>query len=416
MKEIDHLKFLLISHNELTKPIGGAAEYIRELAQSISKKHKIDVVSWGSEQPYESENGNLRLFHFCYANRASNIRKKVKHSFIREMFSVLGLDYYLTLISKRPHLKLPKNKLFSSYDIIIVISFESLKVVRKVVEQKDEIVIEMPLAFGLPWYLPNLEDWFSFLKKKNIYGTMFFSLLICISNYVIVRLEKWKFSSNNIIAVSKVDANIIEAHLHRKIYQLFPVVPRQLNFNHINGDKMPNSALFYSTPGVFAQISTDYIIKIAKETKNVSFFIVGSQPTDLQIRNIRDISNVRFLGWLEDPDFDNLLAMTKLVLFPSLQGSGVQTKLIRALSKGKAIIATSSITRPFEGLRNNYHLIIEDNPLDFQKKIGEMISDDAKLEVLGYNAFQYYQKHFEKEVFEANLFNIINKILEQKSN
>lgn len=413
MKETKHLKFLLISHNELTKPIGGAAEYIRELAQSISKRYKIDVVSWGDEQPYESENGNLRLFHFYYHNRASDIRKKVKHSFIREIFSVLGFDYYLTLLSKKPRLKLPKNKLFYSYDIIIVISFESIKFVRKFIEQKDEIVIEMPLAFGLPWYLPNLETWFSFLNKKNIYGTRFFSFLIWISNYVLVRLEKWKFSSNNIIAVSKVDANLIEAHLHRKIYQLFPVVPGQLNSIQTHGDKLPNSALFYSTSGAFAQISTDYIIKIAKETKNVSFFIAGSPPTDLQIHNIRDISNVRFLGWLEDVEFDNLLSVTKLVLFPSLQGSGVQTKLIRALSKGKAIIATSAITRPFEGLRNNYHLIIEDNPLDFQKKIGEIISDEANIEKLGYNAFQYYQKHFEKEVFETNLFNIINEILMQ---
>lgn len=400
------MRFLFFCHSEILNPIGGASEYIRELVTALSKDHDIDVVTWGDFPSYDTQKSRLHVVHFESKQFEISFKERIKNAYLKEILSSIGLDYYISIFLQNNIVPLSSFKLHDSYDLIVVISFESPKAFRMLSKEFNAPIIEMPLAFGLPWYLNNNKDWFRFIGRKSVLTSRLWQIIMRISNLFLEILEIHRLSSNNVIAVSKLDAMRMSYYLGQKIDYLNPTVLGLQDISLLINKDERIRAIFLSTPGVSASISVEYLLKVSKILSSVYFMVTGIKPLKEQLNEVP--KNLNFLGWLEASEFEAALKSAHIVLIPSIQGSGVQTKLLKSMAFGKAIITTSAITKPFENLRNGEHLIIEDDPVLFVTRIKYLVSDIEKIRVLGINAYKYYYENFNQKLTANKFMEIVN--------
>ena len=407
------MRLLFLCHAEIYNPFGGAAEYIQELVLELSKEHYVDAITWDTSLPYDIRKEKLHIMHFSSNRLSSGIStgKWVKNSFLRELLSIFGFDYYRSIFTRTPIANLNFRDLQDSYNLIIVISFESPKLPLLLSRKFNAPVIEMPLAFGLPWYLQNSKEWLRFIGRRSLLTSAIAKIIMRISNLFVEILEIHRLSSDHIIAISMLDAVRMSSYLDQRLEYLNPTVSGSPK-NYSQGTGWENlQAMFFSTPGVAASISVEYILKISESLNSISFVISGAKLKDEVLKYAP--KNVKFLGWLDSVEFEQVLKSSHIVLIPSIQGSGVQTKLLKALSLGKAVITTSAISRAFKNLENGTHLLIEDDPSLFIERIRELASNAEKIRALGNNAYQYYVENF-TPVLTANKFmEIVRRVLSE---
>jgi glycosyltransferase involved in cell wall biosynthesis len=100
---------------------------------------------------------------------------------------------------------------------------------------------------------------------------------------------------------------------------------------------------------------------------------------------------VRFLGLV--PDLDPLYEAAGVVISPLTFGSGLKIKLIEALAKGKAIVATS-VT--LHGVENECRdgVCVADDPASFANSIVRLLGNDEARHDLASRALETARQHF----------------------
>lgn len=263
----------------------------------------------------------------------------------------------------------------------------------------------MPINFGSPRYIKNLKDWILYSKRRTPLGLSVVIPILTFVNKMLKLLEIRRLLSNRIIAVCKLDQDEISEGVDVFVDHLMPMVcpPKFVDtYKKLDSEV---TVLYYSSKGVASSIAVDYLIQIASQLNEIRFVITGFLP----VKHLNNKpKNVLFLGVLSREKFEQLLKGVDLVVFPLVQRSGVQTKLIKAMSFGKAIITTSTITQPFEGLVSDLHLIIEDSPSEFKNKIHEITKDRNKLRKLQVNALLYYHAQLENSKLIEKFYSILH--------
>lgn len=387
----------------------GATEYIRELALQLSQEHDVDLISWGNKSSYDIKDGRLHIIHRKANEVKINLWKnKIQNPFLVEMLLPFGIDYFFSIFQSDPNIDIRSTKLSSKYNVIIRIAFNSSKLPAIISERDCTPIIEMPLAFGLPWYLTNTKDWCKFIHRRSIIATVLSRQVIRVANLIVEKFEIMSLSSCNVVTVSRLDAQKISRYNCKLLDYILPMVsvtdspPAQFEDGNIK-------IVFYSTKGFASEVATEFIVTIAKILTSYSFLITGNQPKKCNNGTVPE--NVEILGWLDKEKFEQLVKSSNIVILPLIQGSGVQTKLIKAMSMGKAIITTSAVTKPFDGLENGKQLIIEDDPYAFMKKIVEVASDKGKMKMLGENAYRYYKDNLNNRILLDRFLHSIRKVL-----
>lgn len=108
---------------------------------------------------------------------------------------------------------------------------------------------------------------------------------------------------------------------------------------------------------------------------------------------------VTFHGMVDD--LDPLYASAGLVISPLTFGSGLKIKLVEALAKGKAVVATSVTLQGVEW-ECGPAVILADTPGDFARAIIEL-QDDAERHVLARAALEAARHHFSPATCHAEL-------------
>ncbi len=176
------------------------------------------------------------------------------------------------------------------------------------------------------------------------------------------------------------------------------------NFTHIpEGRKMDNDpkahhlvfvgAMNYE-PNVTAvtYFCKQILPKLLERYPDLVFYIVGKTPTSA-VRALQS-DHVVVTGWVDD--IWDYLKLASVVVAPMLSGSGIQNKILQALSVGACVVTTST---GFEGLtRDEGQPYVVDGDDALVEKISFLL-DHPELRVQeGVKSIAYIKKHYSLEV------------------
>lgn len=100
---------------------------------------------------------------------------------------------------------------------------------------------------------------------------------------------------------------------------------------------------------------------------------------------------VRLLNVVDD--LDDLYAEASVVISPLRAGSGLKIKFIEALSKGKAVVATTTTLQGVSDIMSGCAMISDSAP-DFAAKVVALLADDAMRVELGAKGLSVISRHF----------------------
>lgn len=132
--------------------------------------------------------------------------------------------------------------------------------------------------------------------------------------------------------------------------------------------------------------------------RNMSaYFLEGSWP------------NVHIAG--EVPDADAFEADKQILVVPLHSGGGIRIKILEAMSKQKAVIATRVAMQGLHAAANGAEVLLADTPEDFASACLALIDDPELMQQLGRKAQKLIQSYYNQELVINKLLQHFNSIL-----
>lgn len=177
-----------------------------------------------------------------------------------------------------------------------------------------------------------------------------------------------------------------------------PGIPR---FYHIGAmDWQPNEAAI----SWFLEKVWPLVIAAAPEAqlflagrKMSAYFLQGAWP------------NVHIIG--EVPDADAFEADKQILVVPLHAGGGIRIKILEAMSKQKAVIATRVALQGFHAATNGEEVLIADTPEDFAAACLALIHNPEQVHNLGKKAKKLIQTYYSQQLVINKLLQHFNAIL-----
>ena len=408
------MRILVLTHENPYPPKGGFNNAIFETSRLLSMNNEVDIVSWGGNSNEEYDKARFRIFHIDENSLndlfQSNTKKVNRNTRIEAIGSLLGTSQFLCTLSRGPSFKTFSERFVGNYDLILKEGPDDNRIARKLSEKCGIPLVERLHWIGLPWSLENYKEWYDYLNLKPGRGAELARKLKPALNSSIIALQCNAITSKNVITVTPYDSlrvknRLLNANLSN-IYSTQPE-PEKLEKLRKTENGGQDYFVFFSSGTVFTGLTMLIIEKIAEHYPNLEFYIVGINLKPGLFKN----SNIKTMGYLEEKKFNEILAESKGFIFPLIEGHGLQTKLITALSYGKPIIATSAITKAVTELTNGKVLLVRDTPSSFIDAIAAIIDDDGLKSKLSRNSIEVYDKHFSNAAHANNFLNYLKTII-----
>lgn len=173
-------------------------------------------------------------------------------------------------------------------------------------------------------------------------------------------------------------------------------VPVGANEDFIQEQPEPNSLIFVGGFGPhFNQDAVEYFYReifplVLEEAPRAKFFVVGENPPE-HIKNLQRTGTVVVTGAV--PDVQPYLRRAAVYVAPIRAGTGLKTKIIEALSMGKAIVATRAAVQGLEDLGEDA-IRIADDPEKFAQEVLALLRDDDLRTRLSSRARKLYENTY----------------------
>ena len=147
----------------------------------------------------------------------------------------------------------------------------------------------------------------------------------------------------------------------------------------------------------------DIFPKIKQELQDITFFIVGNNPT----REIRELSceDVIVTGFIHD--LTGFLNDCRVFVAPLRYGAGVKGKIVHSMSHGLPVV-TTSIGAEGMDIVDGKNVLISDDPGDFSQKVLQLYQNEEMWKIISQNSLEYVEGHYSYEISK----NIIRNALE----
>ena len=118
--------------------------------------------------------------------------------------------------------------------------------------------------------------------------------------------------------------------------------------------------------------------------------IVGNNPSSAIISVSKKYPSIKVTGTV--PSIIDILSKARVAVAPMQSGSGMQNKILEAMSCGVPVVTTNI---GFGDLKTivGKHLFVEDNTNDFTKKVIYMIKSTKQNMVIGKNSQKYVRRY-----------------------
>lgn len=146
---------------------------------------------------------------------------------------------------------------------------------------------------------------------------------------------------------------------------------------------------------------TGKILPLIEQKKKMTFYIVGSNPSE-KINSIQN-ENVVVKGFVSEEELRNLYNQCKLVVVPLRYGAGVKGKVVEALYYGSPMVTTSV---GIEGIEGADQIIeVADKEEEFAESVLRLYEDDRKLAAIS----DSYQRFVKDRFSVAAVWDIIKE-------
>jgi polysaccharide biosynthesis protein PslH len=130
----------------------------------------------------------------------------------------------------------------------------------------------------------------------------------------------------------------------------------------------------------------DILPILKRERRGLICTIVGRNPSPMFLERMRDIPEIRVVGWVAD--VRPYVHKHQIFFLPLRIGGGTRIKVYEAMAMGKAVVSTSV---GVEGLPviHNENVMVADTPEGFATAILELLENQTKRKALGRSARRF---------------------------
>lgn len=156
-----------------------------------------------------------------------------------------------------------------------------------------------------------------------------------------------------------------------------------------------------------------FVNSVLYKLPNVSFYIVGSNPTG-QIKKLAvKYKNVHVTGYVKDPYL--ILNSCCLIVSPMQTGGGIQNKILEAMALGQINVLTTKAATPIIGAEKNKHFLLANTPTEMVDKIVAVLSHRSDFEEIGKNARNLISHRYLWDNYKSDLIRMIDKDIHKRT-
>ncbi len=141
-----------------------------------------------------------------------------------------------------------------------------------------------------------------------------------------------------------------------------------------------------------------------KELPNVKMYVAGATP-DPRVKKVAS-ENIIISGWLDD--MRDAYAQSKIFIAPMRIGTGLQNKLLEAMSMKLPCITTPLANNPL-GAEDNKEILVGKNEYELADYIITLLTDNGKAEHIAQNGYDFVHRVYDwekaTEVMELRMYN-----------
>jgi glycosyltransferase involved in cell wall biosynthesis len=153
--------------------------------------------------------------------------------------------------------------------------------------------------------------------------------------------------------------------------------------------------------------------KVWEKIPEAKFYIVGHNPPP-HIQNLAQSGHVTVTGGVEKEELVAYLRKASVYVGPIRSGTGVKTKIIEAMSYGKAIVAMSRAVAGLSDLCKDA-LLIQDDPDHFAQAVVSLLRDARQRTALGSRARDVFEREYSFEALLPKVLAVFDEIEQSNS-
>jgi glycosyltransferase involved in cell wall biosynthesis len=140
---------------------------------------------------------------------------------------------------------------------------------------------------------------------------------------------------------------------------------------------------------------------------DIKVFFIGGFPTSKLIKNAKENSNIKALGYVED--VRKYMQQAAVFIAPIRSGSGTKIKVLNALALEKPVVTT---TVGAEGIRvkPDEDLMIADTSQDFAQKTIYLLQHPQEAKVMGKKGRKVIEKYYSWESIGEIMYKVYNEV------
>ncbi len=142
--------------------------------------------------------------------------------------------------------------------------------------------------------------------------------------------------------------------------------------------------------------------ELTKSKSNLKILIAGSNPSS-KVKKLQN-NHITIRGWCDD--IREAYCSGKVFLAPMQIGTGLQNKLLEAMSMGIPCVTSSLANRSLKAI-NGENIFIGDSLTDYVKIITSLLDDESKRQKIGSKGRKFVEKNYNWDDFNDQLVQLL---------
>lgn len=305
--------------------------------------------------------------------------------------------------------------------------YKSLKMQKKIdviLEEEKPDIIHVQLIRIAPYLLdfnkvPKVVDMIDTLslnmKYRFKYEKIFLKLLFFIEWKKTKKYEKEIYTRfNTTIVVSQIDKDAIDPNYNNIVVNSNGVDVNYFSFVPFE-NREPDTLIFLGNMNYFPNIdAVSFFLKkiypiIKKENPEVKFIICGTNPKSSILMLSASDKSIIVTGFIED--IRVYLNKSTILVCPIRCGSGIQNKILEAMSVGLPVITTEQVVNAINAKPYEEIIVSSEDPNEFANKTLQLLRDRSFQKKLSINGRRLMEKEYNWERSVKDLEQIYEKAI-----
>ena len=248
---------------------------------------------------------------------------------------------------------------------------------------------------GLPVFLDHIDCLSLNMKRRYETEKGFLRKRLFRNEYI--RMKNYEFMYRYLpsVVTSEKDKKALES------YEIIKVIANGVDtdgfkFLSESNIKKTIDLIFVGNMGYYPNIQAmEFFIKkiyprVKKFQKDIKVYIVGTNPKRV-IKSMANNENVFVTGFVDD--VKKYLYRSKIFIAPVQSGSGIQNKILEAMSCGVPVVTTSMGNSGIKA-KDNKEIIIANDPISFAENIILLLDNKQRRMLLCHQARKFVEDRF----------------------